>query len=233
MSCYNSILKLRPSNSALVAIASNNILVLNGDRDVFDSKKRIKVLTGEENSKKLTQSQKYQILFNRCMFALQTNQLEQCRDLGTKLKAAQADSDLSVLAEVALLYREKKVSPAIEVLENHLKKNGSAGVEIYAILSQLYLNQGHTHQACSTLKAIPAYPRLVGVASTLAGLHVGAGDVGGAMSVLDEVFNYWLQLEDTSPQVEAMRRKLATQVARFYLSAMEYERAAVMLGKFF
>lgn len=227
MSCYNSVLKLHPDDPGLVCVLSNNILVLNGDRDVFDSKKRLKVLVSEGGSRKLTGLQKQKILFNRCMFALQTNQLEQCRELGAKLRAAQPDSDLAVLAQVALLNREKKASTAVELLQNHLKTCPQAGVGLYATLAQLHLSQGQLSKATATLQSIPSYTRYVGVAATLAAQHVHAGQVDVAMEVLDRMLQ--CRMEKGVGQVGGA--ELVRQVARFQLAHSCPEAAAAILER--
>lgn len=231
MSCYNSVLKLRPDDPALVAVLSNNILVLNGDRDVFDSKKKVKVLANDGTSHKLTQLQKQTILFNRCMFALQTNQLEQCRELGVKLKATQSNSDLAVLAEVALLHREKKMTAAMELLQNHVLSSREAGIQLYVTLAQLYHNQGNTNKASATLRSIPAYSRYVGVAATLASQHAHLGEVGVAMEVLDQMLECWTEKREEQVGGASAFTDLVKQVARFQLVHSRPEAAAAILER--
>lgn len=229
LSSYNAILKLRPDDPTLIAVVSNNILVLNRDKDVFDSKKKVRVLASIETSRKLAHFQKLKILFNRCMFALQTNQLEQCRELVARLKATRLKADLSVLAEMALLCREKKVSGAIEFLENHLTSHPGSGVELYAALAQLHLNQGNITKACDTLQSYPSFSRHVGVASTLAALQAGMGEVGVAMEVLEQTLVYWM--EEHSPVSESLLTNLAKQIAKFQLSHSSPEMATSVLQR--
>lgn len=231
MSCYNSVLKLRPNDSALTAVLSNNILVLNGDRDVFDSKKKVKVLANEGTSRKLTQLQKQKILFNRCMFALQTNQLDQCRELGVKLKTSRTpDSDLAVLAEVALLNRERRGGVAVELLQNHLQSSPDSVVLLHLTLAQLHLNLGHVTKAISTLHSIPSLSRHVGVASTLAAQYAHMGQVGVAMDVLDRMLE--CRMAESGGEGGASElTDLVKQVARFQLSHTQPEAAAVILEK--
>lgn len=228
MSCYNTILKLRPDDPALIAVASNNILVLNGDKDIFDSKKKVKVLASEGGSRKLTRSQKLRILFNRCMFSLHTNQLDQCRELCAKLKASHPNSDLSVLAEVSLLHRERKIGGAVGFLEGHLKSFSSAGVQLYASLAQLQLLQGSTTHACETLRSIPSSTGCVGVAATLASLYVGMGEVAVAIDVLGQMLEHWMEKKGVAT---SDLTNLAKQVARFQLSHSHPKAACSILER--
>lgn len=228
MACYNAILKLRPDDPALIAVASNNILVLNGDKDIFDSKKKVKVLAGEGDSRKLTRSQKLRILFNRCLFSLHTNQLDQCRDLGAKLRAGHPNSDLAVLAEVALLHREKKTSSGVQFLEGHLQRFPEAKVRLHAVLAQLLLSQGNTSAACNALRNIPAYAGHVGVASTLASLYVGTGEMESAVDVLEQTLEHWMGRKGVATSDLS---DLVKQVARFELSHSRPEAAASFLER--
>ena len=225
MTSYNTILKLRLDDPALIAVASNNILVLNGDKDIFDSKKKVKVLASEGNSRKLTKLQKLRILFNRCMFALHTNQLDQCRDLSTQLKAAQPNSDLSVLAGASLLHRERKLGAAVELLEGRLK---GAGVQLYAYLAQLQLLQGNVARACKTLRDIPVSAGYVGVVATLASLYAGMGEVGVAIEVLEQMLEHWMNRKGV---VTSDLVNLTKQVARFQLSHSRPEAASGVLER--
>jgi signal recognition particle subunit SRP72 len=227
MSCYSAVLKLHPDDPALIAVTSNNVLVLNGDKDIFDSKKRVKVLASEGSSRKLTRLQKLRILFNRCMFSLQINQLDQCRELGAQLKAACPNSDLTVLAGISLMYRERKFGAAVEFLEGHLKSHSSAGVQLYTALAQLQLLQGNIVRACEALRSIPASVGYVGVASTLSSLYVGLGDVDVALNILKQTLDHWMSREVTTSDLV----DLAKQVARFQLSHSHPEAASEILEK--
>ena len=233
VSCYNTVLKMHPDDAALMAVVANNMLVVNGDRDVFDSKKRVKVMVTEGGSRKLTRTQRSLILFNRCLFALQTNQLELCRQLTDKLREVQpSGSSLSVLLESALLCRERKVGLALQLLQNHLRGCGPvvAGVELPAVLAQLQLSHGDAVSACTTLQAIPAYARHVGVASTLVQLYLGVGQVKEAMQVLDVTLDYWLGQQDEEDNHDsALIADIALKVAQFQLAHGLPETAASVL----
>ena len=228
MSCYNTTLKLRPDDPTLITVISNNILALNRDKDVFDSKKKVKVLASEGGARKLTRLQKQKILFNRCMFALQTNQLEQCRELASMLKTAHSHSDLSLLAEVALLSCEKKGGAAIELLSNHLKSFPQAGVGVYATLAQFQMAQGNYANVCATLQSVPTFSCHVGVASTVASLRASLGEVGVAVQVLEDMLEYWMRCGQGE---EPFLSNLVKQVAKFYLSHGCSEAAAKLLQR--
>ena len=75
MALYSKILKNKPDEVDLVAVASNNILCLNKDQNIFDSKKRVKAMRAEGADAKLTRAQKRDMNLNQCLFYLVTGQV--------------------------------------------------------------------------------------------------------------------------------------------------------------
>lgn len=72
---YTAALKTKPDDIALVAVASNNLVCLNKDQNVFDSKKRMKSATHESLEHKLTSKQRRNIAYNQCLLAFYTDQV--------------------------------------------------------------------------------------------------------------------------------------------------------------
>ena len=55
---YNAVLRFKPDDIAVSAVVNNNLLCLNGDQNIFDSKKRIKAATAEGTEQKSSQKLK-------------------------------------------------------------------------------------------------------------------------------------------------------------------------------
>lgn len=72
---YTSVLKAKPDDIALIAVANNNLVCLNKDQNVFDSKRRMKTATHESLEHKLTTRQRKDIAYNQCLLALYTDQV--------------------------------------------------------------------------------------------------------------------------------------------------------------
>lgn len=72
---YSDVLKNKPKDIGSLAIASNNLVVLNREHNVFDSKKKLKSTLSDELSLKLNTWQLKKINLNHCRFALITNQV--------------------------------------------------------------------------------------------------------------------------------------------------------------
>ena len=73
---YNAVLKTKPSDIGLVAVASNNLLTINKDQNIFDSKKRIKAATVDGLESKLTSKHQSVISRNNALLAMYTNQVK-------------------------------------------------------------------------------------------------------------------------------------------------------------
>ena len=82
---YNSVLKSKPADIGLVAVASNNLVTLNKDQNIFDSKKRIKAATAEGVEHKLTTVHRAAIARNNALLAMYTNQVDLCKNLINEL----------------------------------------------------------------------------------------------------------------------------------------------------
>lgn len=58
-----------------MAVISNNLVCLNKDQNVFDSKKRLKAATAAEVEFKLNSLQRFLIAYNEMLFSIMTNQV--------------------------------------------------------------------------------------------------------------------------------------------------------------
>merc|ERR1712029_95711 len=75
----------KPSDIGLVAVASNNLVTLNKDQNIFDSKKRIKAASAEGVEHKLTTVHRAAIARNNALLAMYTNQVDLCKNLVKEL----------------------------------------------------------------------------------------------------------------------------------------------------
>lgn len=73
---YLKTLKNKPPEVDLVAVASNNILCINKDQNIFDSKKRVKAMRADGADAKLTRAQRRDMNVNQCLFYLLTGQVK-------------------------------------------------------------------------------------------------------------------------------------------------------------
>ena len=65
----------RPSDVGLGAVLSNNIVSVNKEQNVFDSRRKMKAATSENIRSKLTAAQKQTIAVNQCLLHMYSNQV--------------------------------------------------------------------------------------------------------------------------------------------------------------
>jgi signal recognition particle subunit SRP72 len=75
LATYSRVLKSKPTDGGLIAVASNNIVCINKDQNIFDSKKRIKTFFVEGVLHKLNRIQRRSLLLNQCLFNFHTQQV--------------------------------------------------------------------------------------------------------------------------------------------------------------
>ncbi len=223
-SIYNSVLKHKPSDIGLVAVASNNLLTLNKDQNIFDSKKRIKAATVDGLEHKLTTSHRASIARNNALLAMYTNQVDLCKSLVADLSknfddVDEEDKDMIV---AGVLARSGRVKEAVDLL---LKGNKSKDLNRILIAAQVQLEKGDVHAAIATLEALPASTKhRTGLLSTLVALYLAADQRGEAGKLLKDAVGS-SQKNKASADMALVWRK----TAEFHLKGDEPSVAAKSL----
>lgn len=151
-SIYTAALKQKPNDAGLVAIASNNMVVINKDQNVFDSKKKMKNATLEGLEHKLTSRQRKNIALNHCLLALYTNQGEQCQQMCEKLVATYPDMGAeAALIRAVQLTKDGKAREAAAILDEESKHHQEKKLEMKLAAVQLLLAEVITQQVGTVL----------------------------------------------------------------------------------
>lgn len=180
----------RPTDAALLTVVGNNIVTINKDQNVFDSKKKMKTALSELNDSKLSRVQKRSIVFNNCLLLMHTNQGDACRKQLTQFKNnfPEAIAD-AVLIEAALLCKEKKFAEAQQLFED-AKLNNS--IEISLTNTQLSLEQNNPEKACQLLRSLSEEDSLrPGILSTLVVLYLSLDNKSAATSLLSKAVKWY------------------------------------------
>lgn len=141
---YTDALKHKSSDPALTAVASNNMVAINKDQNVFDSKKKIRAALAEVCEHKLTSRQKRVIAINNCLLTLYTNQDDQCHQLVAKLIQTYPDYEFTgILIRATQFSKDKKFKEATDLLEKYAKAHPiDALATKFAIVQLLLLSVG-------------------------------------------------------------------------------------------
>ncbi|XP_030594854.1 signal recognition particle subunit SRP72 isoform X2 [Archocentrus centrarchus] len=206
---YNQVIKLKPSDVGLLAVTANNIITINKDQNVFDSKKKVKLTNAEGVEYKLAKKQLQAIDFNKALLAMYTNQADQCRKLSSSLQAQNPGHPRPVLIQVAQLCREKQHSRAIELLQQFSDQNPESASGIKLTMAQLYLVQGHVTKACDVLRSIEEFKHKPGMVSALVTMYSHEEDIDSAIDVFKQAIEHYLSEQPGSATHLALVREAA------------------------
>ncbi|KAF3694214.1 Signal recognition particle subunit SRP72 [Channa argus] len=210
---YNQVIKLRPSDVGLLAVTANNIITINKDQNVFDSKKKVKLTNAEGVEHKLAKKQLQAIDFNKALLAMYTNQADQCRKLSSSLQSQNPGHPRPVLIQVAQLCREKQHSKAIELLQQFLDQHPESASGIKLTMAQLYLVQGHITKACDVLRSIEEFKHKPGMISALVTMYSHEEDIDSAIDVFKQAIEHYQSEQPGS----AVHLALVREAANFKL----------------
>jgi len=154
---YNQILKSKPSDIALTAVVSNNVVAIHKEKDLFDSKKRLRAMNVAGLENKMTKSQQQTMEINKCLLNMFMNQIDACKKSLTKLKTqfpgTQVDAGKSAILEAAVHLRDKHPDQAMDHLQA-LINSGVASDDIRLTLAQLQLTKGRLDEAIMMLESV-------------------------------------------------------------------------------
>lgn len=223
---YSEILKNKPSDPALIAVASNNSVVINKDQNVFDSKKKIRNALVDAVEHKLNSRQKKDIALNNCILALFTNQGD-LQQLAHKLTLKYPDLAFKAgLIQAGQYVKEKKFKDASEALEKLITKHPDLSLEINFALVQLHLMSGNRTRAIEILESLDNETRFSpGVVSALVSLYLGNNDKQGASEKLKAAVDWYKKNKTNVGDLTDMWR----QAADFHMRGGEAETAAKSL----
>lgn len=225
-SIYAETLKNKPTDAALMAVASNNSVVINKDQNVFDSKKKIRNAMVDAVEHKLNSRQKKSIAFNNCILALFTKQGD-LMSLVNKLilKYPELEYD-SILIQVCQQANDKKYKEASDTLEKFTAKNPKLAFEVKFAVVQLNLMAGNKTKAIEVLQSLESDKKFSpGVVSALVSLNLGISDKSAASEVLKVAVDWYKKNKTDVGDLTDMWR----QAADFHFRGGEAETAAKSL----
>ncbi|KAH8381801.1 hypothetical protein KR009_000273 [Drosophila setifemur] len=223
---YADCLRHKPNDAALVAVASNNSVVINKDQNVFDSKKKIRAALADACESKLTSRQKQVIAVNNCLLALYTNASDQVQQLSQKLAQTYPQVEFeALLIRCSQLAKDRKHKEAIEQLQKFAAAHKSHEfVSKFAVI-QLQLLQGSRKDAIDTLLSLGEAKYKPGIVSALVSLYLGTDNKPAASALLKSAVDWYKKNNVSSGDLSDMWR----QAAEFHLRGGASETAASSL----
>ncbi|XP_005517598.1 PREDICTED: signal recognition particle subunit SRP72 [Pseudopodoces humilis] len=206
---YNQIIKLKPTDVGLLAVIANNIITINKDQNVFDSKKKVKLTNAEGVEHKLSKKQLQAIEFNKALLAMYTNQADQCRKLSASLQSQSPEHLLPVLIQAAQLCREKQHAKAVGLLQDFADQHPANAAEIKLTMAQLKIAQGSVTKACMILRSIEELQHKPGMVSALVTMYSHEEDIDSAIEVFAQAIQWYQQYQPKSPVHLSLIREAA------------------------
>ncbi|ALC47189.1 Srp72 [Drosophila busckii] len=223
---YADCLRHKPKDAALVAVASNNAVVINKDQNVFDSKKKIRAAMADVCEAKLTSRQKQIIALNNCLLALYTNASDQVQQLSQKLVQSYPKIEFeALLIRCSQLAKDHKHKDAIEQLQKFAAAHKTHEFVTKFAIIQLQLLQGNRKDAIETLLSLGEAKYKPGIVSALVTLYLGTDNKPAASAVLKTAVDWYKQNNVSSGDLSDMWR----QAAEFHLRGGASETAASSL----
>uniref|UniRef100_A0A8C4TLE2 Signal recognition particle subunit SRP72 n=1 Tax=Falco tinnunculus TaxID=100819 RepID=A0A8C4TLE2_FALTI len=206
---YNQIIKLKPTDVGLLAVIANNIITINKDQNVFDSKKKVKLTNAEGVEHKLSKKQLQAIEFNKALLAMYTNQADQCRKLSASLQSQSPEHLLPVLIQAAQLCREKQHAKAVGLLQDFADQHPANAAEIKLTMAQLKIAQGSVTKACMILRSIEELQHKPGMVSALVTMYSHEEDIDSAIEVFTQAIQWYQKFQPKSPVHLSLIREAA------------------------
>ncbi|XP_022169731.1 signal recognition particle subunit SRP72 [Myzus persicae] len=227
---YIDVLKYKPKDIGSLAIASNNLVVLNREHNVFDSKKKLKSTLSDELTHKLNTWQLKRVMLNHCRFALITNQLDQCTQLCYNIEKKYPDliEDITLLKAV-MFWRQNKTSEAIDLLKKFVYKqeNPTAKLNCTLVAVKLLLLQNNTNEAITLLENLGEFKYKLGIVSTLVTLYLNVDNFKAASDLFNDTLSWYSQKEVDNSKITILLK----QLAKLHLREQDPKEAAKRLTR--
>eukprot|EP00998_Keelungia_sp_KM082_P005097 NODE_1650_length_1265_cov_44.631810_g1635_i0.p1 GENE.NODE_1650_length_1265_cov_44.631810_g1635_i0~~NODE_1650_length_1265_cov_44.631810_g1635_i0.p1 ORF type:complete len:404 (-),score=100.11 NODE_1650_length_1265_cov_44.631810_g1635_i0:52-1221(-) len=214
----------KAASTQALASASNNLAALHGDKDRFDSLKRLKYVTQANVDATLTSHQRLVAKFNNALLMLSMNKVDNCRSICDQLMTS--SSDLGPLALCALHVKDNKLAQAKSALQGWLQQPGcDAHIRVWLTLAQLSLMQNDVNSAIATLSAVPNKETQPAVLATLVQLHVRQNNAAAGLAVLEAALAAAAKAPE-SRENKKWHLTLLREVATFQLRGNRFQEAA-------
>ncbi|KAI6656498.1 Signal recognition particle subunit SRP72-like [Oopsacas minuta] len=229
---YTQLIKKRISDHSVSAIASNNVISINKDKDIFDSRKRMKACTSEAALKKMTSQQRSIVHFNKCLLAINTNQLEQARSYLQHLRKIEKNgNELVPLLELSIQRRNEGLGDSKGSLLDLLSRHKDSP-SIALTLAQIALNTHQLELCCEIICSTTPICYKPSFVSFVVTAYLRLGEFDKIDEVLTTAINYWLSRKDTESKSIEHLKKFVCHSANFKLQRNCYREAGEILEKF-
>lgn len=189
---YTDNLKLKLEDIALQAVASNNVVCINKDQNLFDSKKKMKVALNETLINKLPSLQRKYIALNNAILNYYINQPDQCEKVCKIIEAMWPELLTPVKVLRALnLVKANKFGEAVELLKKGGETDDTSKLYVDLCITQFYLMKGDKVEACKVLENLGQDTYKPGIVGALTTLYLAIGEEAAALKVFEKSVEFY------------------------------------------
>nr|AEE62093.1 unknown [Dendroctonus ponderosae] len=206
---YASNLKLKLEDIALQAVASNNIVFINKDQNLFDSKKKMKLALNDTLVHKLPSLQRKHIALNNAILNYYINQTDQCEKACKAIESTWPELHTSVTILRALnLVKADKIGDAINLLRKG-EKDETSKLYVDLCIAQFHLIKGDKLEACKVLENLGQDAYKPGIVGALTTLYLAIGEESTALKVFEKTVAFYKQRKVKSADLSSFWRQAA------------------------
>ncbi|ORX59024.1 hypothetical protein DM01DRAFT_1333615 [Hesseltinella vesiculosa] len=227
---YQDIVASKVHNVAVNAVVANNLVSLQGTKDLFDSAKKLKTASAKDADAKLQKYQKRIVRMNDALLQMHMNKHANCKDMVQSLLDQYPDmDDLYVLMAAVTHQQTQKYDTAIAELKAHGERHPTSLAVVFATI-QLELLAAQAHQALQTLEAYlegqPDKQYRAGIVALRVWLYEHTGQADRAMQVLETASNHWQSSSDEHPPTSILKQtaQFKLKTGRFAEATRDFEK---------
>lgn len=202
MGTYLEVINKNLADEPSLAVAINNLIALKGPKDTSDGLRKFdRIIEKSDDAQdfhlahgldlKLSPKQKEAIYSNRVLLLLQSNRLEQARELVAALPNMFPSSVMPILLQAAVLVKENKAGKAEEILGQFADKFPEKSKVILLARATIAASAGHPQIAADSLLRVPDIQHMPATVATIVTLKERVGDIDGASAVFDAAIDWW------------------------------------------
>lgn len=146
---YTANLKIKLDDVALMAVASNNVVCINKDQNLFDSKKKMKVALNDTLTFKLPSKQRKYIALNNAILNYYIHQVDQCEKICKNIEKQWPElTTYTTILRALNLLKGDDAKEAIALLQKISLNSKQDELFIKLCIAQLYLVQVFLQICC-------------------------------------------------------------------------------------
>lgn len=227
---YVKALQDKPSDDTARATAANNLMVLRGKRDLFDSYKRVRSAIPDEVVMKLPADQQKVLRFNKALLLLHMRKKDECRNALKALREKYPTNALPDRIEAALLQSEKKLTKCVAFLQGKAQEQEAASPEsalqYNLTLAQIYISLGKYESALDVLLALGDHKFSPQLVATIVDLYERVGSIDKAVDFFSSALEHSIQAgtEERSIKLLMESGEFLSKHGKHQLATKQYDR---------